>query len=67
MNDEESVVHHDFEERNDNWFADIARPRSYWEDRRQAWYQEMLTTASENNEIRQLLERYNFPFTFLLN
>ncbi|KAG8635733.1 hypothetical protein MANES_16G058900v8 [Manihot esculenta] len=34
-----------------------ARPRSYWEDRRQAWYQEMLTTASENNEIRQLLER----------
>lgn len=62
MDDEETVGQQEFRETNYDWFADIARPRSYWEDRRQAWYQEMLSTSSENNEIRQLLERYIFPF-----
>ncbi|KAF5742394.1 RING/U-box superfamily protein [Tripterygium wilfordii] len=40
-----------------DWFSDIARPRSFWEDRRQAWYEEMLSSSSENEEIRRLLER----------
>ncbi|XP_062095067.1 uncharacterized protein LOC133800966 isoform X2 [Humulus lupulus] len=40
-----------------DWITDISRPRSYWEDRRQAWYQEMLNSNSEKVEIRQLLER----------
>ncbi|KAF2286850.1 hypothetical protein GH714_033125 [Hevea brasiliensis] len=57
MDDEEIVDQQDLGETNYDWFADIARPRSYWENRRQAWYQEMLTSGSENNEIRQLLER----------
>lgn len=48
-----------------DWITDISRPRSYWEDRRQEWYQEMLSSNSENVEIRQLLERYTFPFSLL--
>lgn len=40
-----------------DWFSDICRPRSYWEDRRQEWYREMLGTNSVNEEIRQLIER----------
>ncbi|XP_028752698.1 uncharacterized protein LOC114712343 [Neltuma alba] len=54
----------DDDDRNDDdehyydWISPIARPRSYWEDRRQAWYKEMLDTASsDKREIRQLLER----------
>ncbi|XP_050232748.1 uncharacterized protein LOC126681277 [Mercurialis annua] len=56
-----SLNHWDDEEIADqqdyDWFTDIARPRSYWEDQRQAWYQEMLNTSSDTSEIRQLLER----------
>ncbi|KAK4270623.1 hypothetical protein QN277_019406 [Acacia crassicarpa] len=50
---------HDDEENYYDWMSPIARPRSYWEDRRQAWYKEMLDTAASDNkeEIRQLLER----------
>ncbi|OMO77722.1 putative ubiquitin-protein ligase [Corchorus olitorius] len=46
---------------NYDWFSNIARPKSYWEGLRQAWYQEMLstTTTSKGDEIRQLLERGN--------
>lgn len=40
-----------------DWFADISRPRSYWEDRRQSWYQQMLDSNSANDEIRQLIQR----------
>ncbi|XP_034675180.1 uncharacterized protein LOC117906208 isoform X2 [Vitis riparia] len=40
-----------------DWFSEISRPRRYWEDLRQAWYQEMLESNSDNEEIRQLLER----------
>ncbi|KAK9268105.1 hypothetical protein L1049_010545 [Liquidambar formosana] len=42
---------------NYDWFSDISRPRRYWESRRQSWYEEMLDTNSQNEEIRQLLER----------
>lgn len=44
-----------------DWFADISRPRSYWEDRRQSWYQQMLDSNSANDEIRQLIQRYTIP------
>ncbi|KAJ8758603.1 hypothetical protein K2173_000324 [Erythroxylum novogranatense] len=47
----------DFEVTSYDWFTDIARPKSYWEDRRQAWYQEMMLTCSDNDERRQLIER----------
>ncbi|KAL1359196.1 hypothetical protein HN51_004485 [Arachis hypogaea] len=39
-----------------DWISEISRPRSYWEERRQAWYKEMLAT-SQNEDIRILLER----------
>lgn len=39
------------------WFLGVSRPRSYWEDQRQAWYRKMLENESENSDIRQLLER----------
>lgn len=41
----------------DSWFSEISRPRRHWEDLRQAWYQQMLNSNSENEEIRELLER----------
>ncbi|XP_044508069.1 transcriptional regulator ATRX [Mangifera indica] len=40
-----------------DWISEISRPRSYWEDCRKEWYQEMLSSSSGNNEIRQLIER----------
>lgn len=46
-----------YSETNYDWISDISRPRSYWEDRRKAWYQEMLNCNSENEEICRLLER----------
>lgn len=46
-----------FTENNLDWISDISRPRSYWEGRRQEWYQEMLTLSSDNDEICQLLQR----------
>ncbi|GLU08584.1 hypothetical protein SLE2022_254900 [Rubroshorea leprosula] len=55
--DEEDYYQQYLVQANYNWFSDIARPRSYWENRRQAWYQEVLNTTSEDEEIRQLLER----------
>lgn len=54
--EEEDVQDQQFLGINYDWFAEISRPRRYWEDRRQAWYQEMLDTDS-HGEIRQLLER----------
>ncbi|KAJ4843029.1 hypothetical protein Tsubulata_005878 [Turnera subulata] len=47
----------DYYEDSYDWFSEIARPRSYWEDIRQAWYNEVLTTTSDNDERRKLLER----------
>ncbi|KAB5564725.1 hypothetical protein DKX38_004779 [Salix brachista] len=46
-----------FEQTSSDWFSDIARPRSYWEDQRRARYEEKLSASSDNDEIRQLLER----------
>ncbi|KAJ7969383.1 RING/U-box superfamily protein [Quillaja saponaria] len=46
-----------YDDTNYDWISNISRPRSYWEDLRQAWYREMLTTGSDKREIRQLLER----------
>ncbi|KAE9598691.1 hypothetical protein Lal_00022382 [Lupinus albus] len=40
-----------------DWISEISRPRSYWEERRQEWYREMLDTESHNEDIRKLLER----------
>lgn len=47
----------DFVGTNYDWISEISRPRSYWEDRRREWYNEMLS-SSPNEEIRQLLERF---------
>lgn len=46
------------EEATYDWINDISRPRSYWEELRKEWYTKMLTSNSNNGEIRQLLERY---------
>ncbi|KAJ6695161.1 hypothetical protein OIU74_014327 [Salix koriyanagi] len=46
-----------FEQTSSDWYSDIARPRSYWEDQRRARYEEKLSASSDNDEIRQLLER----------
>ena len=46
-----------YEEPSYDWITNISRPRSYWEDRRRAWYREMLETGSDNEEICQLLQR----------
>ncbi|XP_011022301.1 PREDICTED: uncharacterized protein LOC105124124 [Populus euphratica] len=46
-----------FEQTNSDWLSDIARPRSYWEDQRKARYEEKRGGSSDNDEIRQLLER----------
>ncbi|WCJ33281.1 RING/U-box superfamily protein [Euphorbia peplus] len=54
---DEIDVEQDFHTTNYDWFSDIARPRSYWEDLRKGWYEEMLTCSSEDNEIKQLLQR----------
>ncbi|KAF5729247.1 hypothetical protein HS088_TW21G01408 [Tripterygium wilfordii] len=55
--EQEAYEPHEFLGSTYDWFSDIARPRSFWEDRRQAWYEEMLSNSSENEEIRRLLER----------
>lgn len=49
--------HQEYAETSYDWINDISHPRSYWEDRRQEWYHEMLNSNSNNSEIRQLLER----------
>lgn len=56
--EEETYLQDQFPETNYDWISEISRPRSYWEDRRQTWYREMLNSSSQNEEIRQLLERY---------
>ncbi|KAL8246490.1 hypothetical protein R6Q59_007706 [Mikania micrantha] len=40
-----------------DWISDISRPKSDWEDMRQARYQEMLQHSSGNMDIQRLLER----------
>ncbi|PPS09198.1 hypothetical protein GOBAR_AA11455 [Gossypium barbadense] len=56
--EEEDHYQQYFDETDDyDWFSNISRPRSYWEGLRQAWYDEVLNATSNNEEIRQLLER----------
>ncbi|GAB4829483.1 hypothetical protein Ancab_019156 [Ancistrocladus abbreviatus] len=55
--EEEDVSNQQYFEANLDWIYDISRPRNYWEDRRQAWYQEIFESTSTNEEIRQLIER----------
>jgi len=54
----EEMVEESYDENNYDWISEISRPRSYWEERRQAWYREMLDTGSPNEDIQVLLERY---------
>ncbi|VFQ71927.1 unnamed protein product [Cuscuta campestris] len=42
---------------NQDWITDVSRPRSEWEDLRQARYQEMLDPFIDNLDIQQLLQR----------
>ncbi|KAK4748067.1 hypothetical protein SAY87_014653 [Trapa incisa] len=60
--EEEEIV--GSEEGGYEWFLGVSRPRSYWEDQRQAWYRQILETESENSDIRRLLERRSVS-TFL--
>ncbi|KAF7801315.1 RING/U-box superfamily protein [Senna tora] len=58
--DEQQYYDEEDDETYFDWISHISRPRSYWEDRRQAWYKEMLDstcTSDKQPEIRQLLER----------
>ncbi|CAO2839606.1 unnamed protein product [Amaranthus hypochondriacus] len=64
---EENETSNDYQLENDqqyfgnnlDWINDIARPKTYWEDRRQAWYEDIFNTHSKDEEIRQLIERGN--------
>ncbi|XP_061342437.1 uncharacterized protein LOC133288643 [Gastrolobium bilobum] len=55
--EEEEANDHYYNEASYDWISPISRPRSYWEERRQEWYREMLDFGSDNDEIRKLLER----------
>ncbi|CAH8357964.1 unnamed protein product [Eruca vesicaria subsp. sativa] len=44
-------------ETNNDWFTDISRPRSYWEDMRKSRYLEVMNTRSDKDDICKLLER----------
>ncbi|CAK8531605.1 unnamed protein product [Lathyrus sativus] len=53
----EEMVEENYDENSYDWFSEISRPRSYWEERRQAWYKEMQDTGSPNDDIQVLLQR----------
>ncbi|CAJ1975964.1 unnamed protein product [Sphenostylis stenocarpa] len=55
--DEEEIDQNCDDQTNNDWISEISKPKSYWEERRQAWYREMLETGSHNEDIRRLLER----------
>lgn len=59
-------IHQNYDETNYDWISEISRPRSYWEERRQAWYREMLDTGSHNEDIRELLQRYIYIYYTVL-
>lgn len=54
----EEMVDENYDGNSYDWFSEISRPRSYWEERRQAWYKEMQDTGSPKNDIQVLLQRY---------
>uniref|UniRef100_A0A0R0I3Z8 RING-type domain-containing protein n=1 Tax=Glycine max TaxID=3847 RepID=A0A0R0I3Z8_SOYBN len=57
MEEEVEEIDQNCYETNYDWISEISRPRSYWEECRQAWYREMLETGTQNEDIRRLLER----------
>ncbi|KAE9600997.1 hypothetical protein Lal_00008107 [Lupinus albus] len=58
VEEEESIdQNYDDAEASYDWISPISRPRSYWEERRQEWYREILHFGSDNDERRTLLER----------
>lgn len=40
-----------------DWFTEISRPRTYWEDLRKSRYLEVMNTRSDKDDICKLLER----------
>ncbi|CAH2059335.1 unnamed protein product [Thlaspi arvense] len=40
-----------------DWFTEISRPRTYWEDLRKSRYLEVMNTRSDKDDIWRLLER----------
>ncbi|XP_010516661.1 PREDICTED: uncharacterized protein LOC104792249 [Camelina sativa] len=40
-----------------DWFTEISRPRTYWEDLRKSRYLEVMNTRSDKDDICRLLER----------
>lgn len=65
--EEEDYNDQQFFQYNNDWVSEIARPRSHWEKIRKAWYEERLKCSSDNDEIRQLLERLTFFVSWLYN
>ncbi|KAK4259871.1 hypothetical protein QN277_006159 [Acacia crassicarpa] len=55
---EEVEINYGSETDNFDWISQISKPKSYWEDLRQAWYKEMLdNNESQKDDICQLLQR----------
>lgn len=44
-------------EMSNDWFTEISRPRTYWEDLRKSRYLEVMNTRSDKDDICRLLER----------
>ncbi|KAF8110161.1 hypothetical protein N665_0086s0002 [Sinapis alba] len=44
-------------EMSNDWFTEISRPRTYWEDLRKSRYLEVMNTQSDKDDICKLLER----------
>ncbi|CAI8590040.1 unnamed protein product [Vicia faba] len=53
----EEMLEENYDENSYDWFREISRPRSYWEERRQSWYKEMQDSGSPNDDIQVLLQR----------
>ncbi|KAL0721081.1 hypothetical protein Bca4012_035680 [Brassica carinata] len=44
-------------EMSNDWFTEVSRPRTYWEDLRKSRYLEVMNTRSDKDDICKLLER----------
>ncbi|KAJ4891666.1 RING/U-box superfamily protein [Raphanus sativus] len=44
-------------EMSNDWFTEISRPKTYWEDLRKSRYLEVMNTRSDKDDICKLLER----------
>ncbi|CAJ2637627.1 unnamed protein product [Trifolium pratense] len=53
----EEIVEEIYDENHHDWISEISRPRSFWEEKRQAWYREILDNGSRNKDIQVLLQR----------